>query len=83
MFAFGEHIGRQAAHDVVFECAMESIRLKRDFLDMLAGDARVQAYLSRDQIAGLLDPTAYTGLAVLFVDRVLERAYKGASSPKV
>lgn len=71
MFALGEHIGRQAAHDVVYECAMASVEHQRPFLDLLAEDAHVRQHLTRDQIAGLLDPTAYTGLAPIFVDRVL------------
>lgn len=72
MFALGEHIGRQAAHDVVYECAMGSVEQKRPFLDLLAEDARVSQHLAREQIAALLDPAAYTGLAAQFVDRVLE-----------
>lgn len=72
MFALGEHIGRQAAHDTVYECAMHAIEHRLAFADVLADDARVVAYLRRDQIVDLLDPAAYTGLAAQFVDRVLQ-----------
>jgi 3-carboxy-cis,cis-muconate cycloisomerase len=72
MFALGEHIGRQAAHDVVCECAMHAIEHRLAFADVLADDERVTAHLTGEQIAALLDPAAYTGLAAQFVDRVLE-----------
>jgi 3-carboxy-cis,cis-muconate cycloisomerase len=74
MFALGEHIGRQHAHDVVYECAMSSFGTRRSFLDVLCEDARVNQHVTRDQLASLLDPAAYTGLASEFVDRVLQRA---------
>jgi 3-carboxy-cis,cis-muconate cycloisomerase len=74
MFALGEHIGRQGAHDVVYECAMGAFEARRPFLDALMEDARVSAHLTRAQIAALLDPAAYTGLAAQFVDRVLAGA---------
>lgn len=74
MFALGEHIGRQAAHDVVYECAMHAIEHRLAFADVLADDARVTAHLTGEQIAALLDPAAYTGLAAQFVDRVLENS---------
>lgn len=75
MFALGEHIGRQAAHDVVYECAMHAIETRQPFLDMLNADPRVSAHLPADQIAALLDPAAYTGLAAQFVDRVLGEVF--------
>jgi 3-carboxy-cis,cis-muconate cycloisomerase len=71
MFALGEHIGRQHAHDVVYECAMRAFEDRTPFIDHLCDDARVAQHLSRQQIAALLDPAAYTGMAAVFVDRVL------------
>jgi 3-carboxy-cis,cis-muconate cycloisomerase len=71
MFALGTYIGRQAAHDVVYECAMHSIEVQRSFMDTLLAEERVAQHLTREQIITLLDPAAYTGLAATFVDRVL------------
>jgi adenylosuccinate lyase len=75
MFALGEHIGRQTAHDVVYECAMHAIEHRLAFAEVLAEDARVAAYLSREKIVDLLDPAAYTGLAAQFVDRVVGKDF--------
>lgn len=71
MFALGEQIGRQHAHDVVYECAMQAVETNQAFLHLLQDDARVTEHLSPAEIADLLDPTQYVGLAAVFVDRVV------------
>ncbi len=71
MFELGKHLGRQAAHDVVYECAMHAVEYGESFLDSLAADGRVTAHLDRATLAALLDPEQYTGLAAVFVERVL------------
>jgi len=73
MFALGQHIGRQDAHDVVYECAMHAFNNGTLFLDGLADHARVQPHVSRAALVALLDPVQYTGLAAVFVQRVLDR----------
>jgi adenylosuccinate lyase len=72
MLDLGKVIGRQHAHDVVYDAAMEAATEGKPFADLLAADARVTAHLDRRQIAQLLDPTAYTGLCA-------EMARDGAS----
>jgi 3-carboxy-cis,cis-muconate cycloisomerase len=70
MLALGEHIGRNAAHDVVYEAAMAAYEAGRPLRELLAGDVRVTAHLTPAQIDALLRPEAYTGLAGEFVDRI-------------
>lgn len=72
MFELGQHIGRQAAHDVVYENAMQAIENREPFLAHLAADERVSVHIDGEKLAALLDPEQYTGLASLFVQRVLE-----------
>jgi 3-carboxy-cis,cis-muconate cycloisomerase len=62
MLKLGVKIGRQHAHDVVYDAAQAAFVESRPFAQLLAADPRVTAYLDRDAIAALLDPTAYTGL---------------------
>jgi 3-carboxy-cis,cis-muconate cycloisomerase len=62
MLKLGVEIGRQHAHDVVYDAAQEAFVEGRPFAELLAADPRVTAHLDRDAIAALLDPTAYTGL---------------------
>ncbi|HYM72720.1 MAG TPA: adenylosuccinate lyase family protein [Stellaceae bacterium] len=62
MLDLGAAIGRQHAHDVVYDAAMEAAVEHKSFAELLAADQRVTAHLDAKQIAALLDPTAYTGL---------------------
>lgn len=63
MLALAEHIGRQEAHDVVYDAAQAAGTGKGAFDGLLADDVRVTRHLSAAQIAGMLDPAAYTGLS--------------------
>jgi adenylosuccinate lyase len=62
MLKLGATIGRQHAHDVVYEAAQQAAIEGRSFASLLAADARVTAHLDAAAIAELLDPTGYTGL---------------------
>src|SRR6185437_8728097 len=62
MLQLGATIGRQHAHDVVYDAAQAAFVENRSFADLLAADARVTAHLDAKAIAALLDPTAYIGL---------------------
>ena len=62
MLDLGRALGRQHAHDVVYDAAQAAFVESRAFGDLLAADPRVTAHLAPAEIARLLDPTAYTGL---------------------
>src|SRR5580693_9155516 len=62
MLDLGASIGRQHAHDVVYDSAMAAAVENKSFGSLLAADPRVAAHLSPRQIEALLDPAGYTGL---------------------
>lgn len=62
MLELGRQIGRQEAHDVVYDAAQDTVTRKRSFSELLSEDPRVNAHLDAAAIQRLLDPTAYTGL---------------------
>jgi adenylosuccinate lyase len=69
MLELGKQIGRQRAHDVVYEAAQGSVVQSRPFREMLAEDPHVKARLSEGQVDALLDPARYAGLCRLFAER--------------
>ncbi len=71
MMALAPAVGRQRAHDIVYRAAMAAVESGSSLEVILLGDPEVTAHLSREQIRGALDPSAYTGLSAEFVDRVL------------
>jgi len=64
MLDLGAAIGRQHAHDAVYDAAQAAFTEAKPFGDLLAADPRVTAHMTKQQIGRLLDPTAYTGLCV-------------------
>jgi adenylosuccinate lyase len=62
MLQLGAAIGRQHAHDVVYDAAQAAFLEHRPFSAVLAADPRVTQRLDKDALEALLDPVAYTGL---------------------
>ena len=62
MLRLGAAMGRQHAHDVVYDAAQAAFVEGRPFAAVLAADPRVTAQLDAKAITELLDPTVYTGL---------------------
>ncbi|MGC2412086.1 MAG: adenylosuccinate lyase family protein [Stellaceae bacterium] len=79
MLDLGKTIGRQHAHDVVYDAAMEAATGGKSFADLLAADPRVSAHLDVGAIKALLDPTAYTGLCATMARDGAARARKAAA----
>jgi 3-carboxy-cis,cis-muconate cycloisomerase len=72
MLDLGAALGRQHAHDVVYDSAMAAAERGVSFGGLLTADPRVTAHMTPDAIVRLLDPTAYTGLCS-------EMAHEGAA----
>lgn len=71
MFALAPHVGKQSAHEIVYDAAMAARAGGHAFEEALQRDPRVAPLLTPDQIGELLDPTTYIGLAPELVDRAL------------
>lgn len=80
MLALGAEIGRQEAHDVVYEAAQRAAVSSDVFADLLAADQRVASRLDAAAIERLLDPVAYTGLAPDMARRSATAAREAAAA---
>lgn len=80
MLDLGATIGRQHAHDVVYDAAQAAFVENRPFSALLAADPRVAAHLSPAAIDKLLDPTAYTGLCADMARQAVVRARDAAKA---
>jgi adenylosuccinate lyase len=74
MFALSEKVGKQTAHDLVYEASMHGIEGGISFEQALLQDKRVAAALSADELRKVLDPATYVGRAPEIVDEVLAQA---------
>jgi adenylosuccinate lyase len=74
MLELGGRIGRQNAHEIVYEAAQEAATNGRSFAELLATDARVAAHLTPKEITTLLDPTRHTGLSAVIAHNAAAEA---------
>lgn len=72
MMAVAPRLGRQHAHDLVYEACRTAIETKRSLADVLMGLPEiVHALGSKEAIHRHCDPASYPGLSGQMVDRVL------------
>ena len=74
MLQLATTLGRQHAHDVVYDAAQAAVVEGRAFAAVLAADPRVTAQLERAAIDSLLDPVAYSGLCADMAREAAARA---------
>ena len=80
MLALAPRFGKQTAHQLVHEIALMAQAEGRSFREALLSDQRLHGCFTRQALDELLDPTAYTGLAVEMVDLVANKAIPRSSS---
>jgi adenylosuccinate lyase len=71
MFALADKLGKQTAHEVVYDASMHGFAQGITFEQALMGNARVKQALGTEELKSLLDPTTYVGLAPAIVERTL------------
>jgi 3-carboxy-cis,cis-muconate cycloisomerase len=71
MMGLGPHIGRQYAHDLVYDICRQVIATGRPLVDLLAENKEIAKHLDRAALEKLCDPANYLGQAGEMVDRVL------------
>ncbi|MGH8674319.1 MAG: 3-carboxy-cis,cis-muconate cycloisomerase, partial [Burkholderiales bacterium] len=71
MMGLAPYLGRETAHDLVYDICREAIRQNRPLLDLLAENAAIGKHVDRAKLAQLCDPANYLGLSGVMVDRVL------------
>ncbi len=73
MMGLAPYIGREYAHDLVYDICRVAIKEERPLLDLLAENAEITKHVTREQLAAMCDPAAYLGQSGVMVDRVLAR----------
>lgn len=73
MMGLGRYIGREYAHDLVYELCREAIKTDQSLLDLLVKHPKINVHLDRAALTRLCDPANYLGQAGVMVDKVLNR----------
>ena len=74
MLELGREMGRQKAHDVVYEAAQRSVNEGRPFTETLQEEPDIKERLTTNAISELLDPEQYTGLCSYFAEEFSRKA---------
>ena len=71
MMGLGPYIGREVAHDLVYDLCREAIKRDVHLIDLLAAHPEISQHVTRAQLEGFCDPANNLGQAGVMVDRVL------------
>ncbi|WP_281166027.1 adenylosuccinate lyase [Liquorilactobacillus sicerae] len=73
MLVLGHYIGRQRAHQVIYENCMQAFKQRKPLLKFLLQDERVTKKVDEATLIQILNPENYSGQAQEMVDRVLKQ----------
>lgn len=71
MLELSERVGKQTAHEWIYEASMHGIGAKLDFADAMRQHKGLAELLGDDEIRALTDPAGYLGQCAASVDRVV------------
>lgn len=71
MMGLGPYLGREYAHDLVYDLCRQALAENRPLIDILAAHPEIKQHLTRPQLESLCDPVNHLGQAGVMVDRVL------------
>ena len=71
MMGLGPYIGREYAHDLVYDLCRQALAEDRPLVEILAVHPEIARHVSRAQLDAMCDPANYLGQAGVMVDRVL------------
>ena len=71
MMGLGAKMGRNRAHDVVYDVCREVLKTGRPLIELLEENEEITKHADRKTLEALVDPANYLGVAGEMVDRVL------------
>ena len=71
MMGLGRYIGREYAHDLVYDLCREALKQDRPLVEILAAHPEISKHVTRVQLDAMCDPANSLGQAGVMVDRVL------------
>jgi 3-carboxy-cis,cis-muconate cycloisomerase len=78
MMGLAPHLGRQRAHDLVYDICRDVVQTGTPLVDLLSRNKEITAHLDRRELERLCDPANYLGQSAEMVDRVLRMQRQNA-----
>lgn len=73
MLVLGEKLGRQPAHEIIYEDAQKAFTNHKQLYNVLSEDNRVTSKITKEELKELLDPSHYIGVCQQEVDDVINK----------
>jgi len=73
MMSLAPHIGRQVAHDLVYDCCRKSLKEGIPFLDSLLSIKEISNVFDKQQLKKIIDPTNYLGASPSMAQKLLDK----------
>jgi 3-carboxy-cis,cis-muconate cycloisomerase len=74
MMGLGASLGRETAHDLVYDLCREALAKRTPLIELLAAHPQISSQVDRAALERMLDPAGYLGQSGVMVDRVLALA---------
>ena len=72
MMALAPHIGRQVAHDIVYDCCRQTIKNNIPFVDSLLADKNISKIFNENDLLEIVNPSNYLGTAPAMANKLLK-----------
>ncbi len=74
MMGLGPYIGREFAHDLVYDLCRDAVKQQRPLIELLCENEQITRHVDRAALERMCDPAHYLGQSGVMVDRVLAAA---------
>ncbi|MDB5894752.1 MAG: 3-carboxy-cis,cis-muconate cycloisomerase, partial [Rhodoferax sp.] len=71
MMGLGPYIGREYAHDLVYDLCRQALKEDRPLIEIQAVQPEITKHETRAQMEAMCEPSNHLGQAGVMVDRVL------------
>jgi 3-carboxy-cis,cis-muconate cycloisomerase len=71
MMGLGTYLGREYAHDLVYDLCRQALKENRPLIDILEAHPEINCHVNRAQLEHMCNPVHHVGQAGVMVDRVL------------
>ncbi|MBE7721895.1 class-II fumarase/aspartase family protein [Lacrimispora indolis] len=82
MMNVAEKIGKDRAHELMYEKAMETELEGKDYYHVLTEDVTLASMFTADELKSMIDPANYTGLCSVLAEEMGQKALKRAEKLK-
>ena len=79
MMKAAERLGKDKAHELLYDKAMKAELENKDYFTVLTEDETLSSMFTKEELKQLIDPASYTGLCSVLAVEMADKAEKAAA----